>query len=231
VELSEDGWGRLNEHTRSVANPIKALPGGPRDDIDRLQRRMDDLRVWLSGHTRCDGVDRDEALEARRVELAGWHVGNAAAKEATGDGDSYHDDGHGTFEGFVATAPPRGLGADVAMIRRVVADDPVALDLLDRAMTRLHGGDRTKDAPCKLDNIQLAEAPTGTSSARALRKLRTDAADLHAEVLAGNLSWSCARPRPRADGFRSGSPGSPQTRREAAVLTRPLASQAEHLRR
>jgi len=47
VELSEDGWGRLNEHTRLVANPSKAFPGGPRDDIDRLQCRMDDLRVWI----------------------------------------------------------------------------------------------------------------------------------------------------------------------------------------
>lgn len=73
VELSEDGWARLNEHTRSVANPTKALSGGPRDDIDRLQRRMDDL--------------------------AGWEAGNAVAKEATGDVDRHHDHGDGATEG------------------------------------------------------------------------------------------------------------------------------------
>ncbi len=73
MELSEDGWGRLNEHTRSVANPTKALPGGPRDDIDRLQRRMD--------------------------ELAGWDAGNAVAKEATGDADTHHDHGDGATDG------------------------------------------------------------------------------------------------------------------------------------
>lgn len=88
------------------------------------------------------------------------------------------------FEAFVTTPPTRGLGADLALIRRIVADDPAALDLLDRALQRPDG--RPVET---FDNVQdLPQAPTGNSSARALRALRDKRPDLHARVLAGELS-------------------------------------------
>ncbi|MEU1418361.1 hypothetical protein [Kitasatospora sp. NPDC005751] len=87
---------------------------------------------------------------------------------------------------FVTTPPLKGLGATVALVRRVVDDDPVALDLLDQALQVQHGGDRSK-----VDIINLAQ-PDGTSRAAALRRLRKDTPELHAEVLAGRLSAHAA---------------------------------------
>lgn len=90
------------------------------------------------------------------------------------------------FVDFVTTPPLKGLGVTVRLVQRVVADDPVAVDLLDQALQVQHGGDRSK-----VDNIQLAQ-PGGTSRAASLRRLRKDAPELHAEVLAGQLSAHAA---------------------------------------
>lgn len=97
---------------------------------------------------------------------------------------------HERFEEFVAAPPLKGLGAEISLIKRIVADDPEAVDLLDQALQGKHGGDRSK-----LDNVQLASpssAPDGNSQARALRRLRKDAPELHAEVIAGRLSAHAA---------------------------------------
>lgn len=92
---------------------------------------------------------------------------------------------HTRFAEFVTTPPMKGIGATVDLVKRVIAADPEAVDLLDRALQNpayLHHDD---------NNIQV-KAPQGTSVDRALRKLRTDAPELHAEVLAGNLSAHAA---------------------------------------
>lgn len=89
------------------------------------------------------------------------------------------------FAEFVNAPPMRGLGASVDLIRRVVADDPESLDLLDQVLqnpAHIHHDD---------NNIQV-KAPQGTSRDRALRKLRKDAPKLHAEVLAGRISAHAA---------------------------------------
>jgi hypothetical protein len=85
------------------------------------------------------------------------------------------------FTEFVVANPPRGLGADTDLVRRNVAHDPMALDLLDQALQN----------PPALHNIQ-GRAPTGTSKDAALRRLRKDRPDLHAEVLAQRLSAHAA---------------------------------------
>lgn len=92
---------------------------------------------------------------------------------------------HTRFAEFVTTPPMKGIGATVDLVKRVIAADPEAVDLLDRALQNpayLHHDD---------NNIQV-KAPQGTSVDRALRKLRTDAPELHAEVLAGKLSAHAA---------------------------------------
>ena len=91
------------------------------------------------------------------------------------------------FADFAATAPTAGLGISVEVLRKLVQDDPVAVDALDRATQGKHGGDRSK-----LDNIQLAEAPTGTSEAATVRRLRKDRPDLHAKYLANEISANAA---------------------------------------
>lgn len=95
------------------------------------------------------------------------------------------------FEEFVATPPLKGLGASLDLVRTLVRDDPLALDLFDQATQGGHGGDRHSES-FKLDNIQLEGHPAGTSRAAGLRRLRKDRPDLHAEVLAGTLSTHAA---------------------------------------
>lgn len=92
---------------------------------------------------------------------------------------------HQRFADFVTTLPLAGLGADVDLVRRLVADDNEALDLLDQALQNPVGTHHDDN------NIQV-RAPQGTSKDRALRKLRTDAPELHAEVLAGQLTAHAA---------------------------------------
>lgn len=115
------------------------------------------------------------------------------------------------FEDFVVRPPLKGLGASVDLVGRVVAGDLEAADLLDQALQRGHGGDRSKT-----DNIQLAPSPSGTSQAAALRRLRKDAPGLHAEVLAGNLSAHAAMVQA---GFRPKSVSVPVGRPDAVAAT------------
>lgn len=91
------------------------------------------------------------------------------------------------FADFVVTPPLKGIGASVALVRRVVADDLVAVDLLNQALSGRQGA-RTD----LVDNIHEVPRPDGTSKAAALRRLRKDAPELHAEVLAGHLSAHAA---------------------------------------
>lgn len=92
---------------------------------------------------------------------------------------------HERFADFVTTPPLAGLGAEVALIRRIVADDTEALDLLDQAL-------QSPASIHAVSNIHGTERPAGTTKDRALRKLRKDAPEVHAEVLAGRLSAHAA---------------------------------------
>jgi hypothetical protein len=89
------------------------------------------------------------------------------------------------FEDFVVTAPLEGLGATVDLVRKFVRDDPEALSLFDQAVQRPVGANQHSEGD---DNVHTQERPTGNSRERALRKLRRDAPELHALVLAGEVS-------------------------------------------
>lgn len=94
---------------------------------------------------------------------------------------------HDTFAEFVAYQRPYGLGESIEKLRALCKWDQEALDLLDRA-NESRQGERSDF----FDNIQEVRgevgAPTGTSPEAALRRLRKDRPDLHAQVLAGELS-------------------------------------------
>ena len=94
-----------------------------------------------------------------------------------------HEVHHERFAEFVTTSPLAGLGTSVPTIRKLMVDDVEALDLLDRE-SEGRQGERTD----LVHNVHEVERPAGNSRDRALRKLRTDAPELHAEVLAGRLS-------------------------------------------
>lgn len=89
-----------------------------------------------------------------------------------------------TFEAFITTEPPEGLGTDLLMLKDLCRSDKDAADLIDKATARKHGGDRSS----KIDNVNLAPVPNGNSKDAALRRLRKDRPDLHQEVLAGKKS-------------------------------------------
>ena len=67
----------------------------------------------------------------------------------------------------------------------MVADDPVTVDLLDQALQRAVGSNQHTEP---VDNVHTQERPSGNEASRALRRLRKDRPDLHARVLAGELS-------------------------------------------
>lgn len=90
------------------------------------------------------------------------------------------------FEDFVTTPPLDGLGATMGLLRNLVRDNPEALDALDAENQRPHGGDRRSEE-FKGNNVPV-ERPQGNTAAKALRRLRAQKPDLHARVLAGELS-------------------------------------------
>lgn len=92
---------------------------------------------------------------------------------------------HDRFVDFLTAAPLDGLGTSVDLVRRIVSGDTEALDLLDQALQNQHGGDHSKS-----NNVTFA--PAGNAQEKALRKLRKDAPELHAEVLADRLSAHAA---------------------------------------
>ena len=85
-----------------------------------------------------------------------------------------------TFEEFVVTPPLRGLGASVALVRRIVADDIEVTDLLDQALRQPVGAN--------VGSNNITTRGEGTTRAQALRRLRDQQPALHTAVLAGELS-------------------------------------------
>ena len=85
-----------------------------------------------------------------------------------------------TFEEFVVTPPLRGLGASVALVRRIVADDIEVTDLLDQALRQPVGANVGSD--------NVTTRGDGNNRAGALRRLRDQQPELHTAVLAGELS-------------------------------------------
>lgn len=124
---------------------------------------------------------------------------------------------HERFVDFVTTPPTQGIGASVDLVRRIIASDAEALDLLDQALAGRQG-ERTD----LLDISKEVKAPTGTTQAAALRRLRKDKPELHADVLAGRLSAHAAMVQA---GFRPKTVSVPVSRPDslAAALRRHLS--------
>jgi hypothetical protein len=110
------------------------------------------------------------------------------------------------FADFVITPPLKGLGSDVALVQRIVADDKEAFDLLDQALQNPVG----TNVPCN----NVTTQPAGNNAAKALRRLRKNAPELHSEVLAGRLSAHGAMVQA---GYRPKTISVPVTRPEAVA--------------
>jgi hypothetical protein len=96
---------------------------------------------------------------------------------------------HPTFEAFVAAPNPGGLGATVDMLKDLCHRRKDVLDRIDEALQeQKRPGARTD----LVDNVHKVERPSGNSESAALRRLRKDRPDLHARVLAGELTAHAA---------------------------------------
>jgi hypothetical protein len=124
---------------------------------------------------------------------------------------------HERFVEFVTTPPLKGLGTTLDLIQRIVSGDADLVDLLDRELAG-RSGTRTD----LVDNINEVGRPDGTSRQQALRRLRKDAPELHADVLAGRLSAHAAMVQA---GLRSRTISVPSDRpdRAAAALRRNMS--------
>ncbi|MDX2557647.1 hypothetical protein [Streptomyces stelliscabiei] len=163
------------------SSPLRARGGL----IDALSSTVD-----RGGH----GLKHTPPLLRRVLEEGAWQEFETVRGEVVQ---------HTDFLGFVTTPPLKGLGATVDLVRRMVADDPVALDLLDRAV----GGEKAPGDP-----VSHSEAtPTQTA---ALRRLQKDAPELHARVLAGELSAHAAMVQ---GGFRARTISVPVSKPESAA--------------
>lgn len=80
----------------------------------------------------------------------------------------------------MTTPPTAGLGTDLSTLRKLCSGDRKALDAIDRATTSRQGA--RSDLVHNVNEVR----PTGNSAPAALRRLRKDKPDLHAQVLAGN---------------------------------------------
>lgn len=85
------------------------------------------------------------------------------------------------FVDFVTTPPLAGLGANVDILRRIVGDEQPTRDLLEQALGHPVGRPENH-------NNGTNPSPQGKSVASALRRLCKDRPDLHARVMAGELS-------------------------------------------
>lgn len=91
-----------------------------------------------------------------------------------------------SFAAFAEAQPLEGLGTTLKTLQRLCADDREALDLIDRAVQGKRGGSRKpreKEAARQRDPCQ-----SGNSQQYALRRLRSARPELHAQVLAGDIS-------------------------------------------
>lgn len=84
------------------------------------------------------------------------------------------------FGQWVKERVPRGLDTTVENLLTIAEGDTRLKDALDKVLQR------PAHVHADVDNIHVR--PTGTSESAALRRLRKDAPELHADVLAGRIS-------------------------------------------
>jgi hypothetical protein len=100
-----------------------------------------------------------------------------------------------TFAEFITSPPPKGVGADVDTLKRLCHEDTEAFNLIVELTTGKPGNPtgRNQHTPeIGIHSIRMNSsvddkpAIQGTTREYGLRRLRKDAPELHAEVLAGN---------------------------------------------
>lgn len=96
----------------------------------------------------------------------------------------------GSFDEFIAAAPPEGLGVSKRLLYKICPDDTALLDLLDRTLkSHKWGGDRRSEHfKHDIVTIENQNNQRGNTKVYALRRLREIRPDLHRKVLEKDLS-------------------------------------------
>lgn len=104
-----------------------------------------------------------------------------------------------TIEEYVSRHPPKGLGASVDLVRRLLVEHPDALEEFEQALR----GDKAQALDAQAPDLKgrgQHGKPRGAKNCTmfrddasyALARLRRDRPDLHARVLAGEISANAA---------------------------------------
>ena len=105
-----------------------------------------------------------------------------------------------SFEDFVVTKPPYGLGATIDQLKALCEKDREAIDLIDQEITRKPGNptgsnqyeSKESGNTDNISNSSKRNESHGTSIEYTLRRLRKDHPELHEKVLANEMSTHAA---------------------------------------
>jgi len=143
--------------------------------VSNLQSALDDGERGLQhvpGHIKR--IIREDMWQERIVQ-------------ATGELAEYDH-----FAEFVNDPPPKGLGADVDMLKRMCKKDDEALRLLREVVTGSPGGDqRSEEAQTKNDNVSNGGGH-GNSKDYTLDRLAREDPKLYEKVVADEMSANAA---------------------------------------
>jgi hypothetical protein len=93
-----------------------------------------------------------------------------------------------TFEEFLQTSPPEGLGTNLKTIRKLCHEDIAAIDLIEQVKTkRFHGGDR-RSQDFKRNNVTVETLNRGNAKEYSLNRLRKERPELHQAIINGKLT-------------------------------------------
>jgi hypothetical protein len=152
----------------------------PDDDQSRVRNRHIVESLESALRSGSHGLTVVPELLKRCLREQSWREFTTTRNELV-----VHDD----FALFLTTSPLKGLGADLALVRRLVSDDPEAAGMLDKALHNAEGNSAVNGA----DSQGEGNTPDpGSAGERALRRLRATSPEIHAQVVAGELSTHAA---------------------------------------
>ncbi len=101
---------------------------------------------------------------------------------------------HTRFADFVAAQPMKGLGADVALLRRICTGDNEAIDLIDKVEKRKRGNPTGANQHRRGNrkNLPISSPKKRDRSTQHLRQIRKDFPDIHKDVVDGKTSVGVA---------------------------------------
>jgi len=150
---------------------------------DPLKAREDDIHLLATFIHRAGSKKLVPEVFIRVMESDEWtHWKNALGKEVQPK----------DFKEFVETDYPSGIGTDLDTLEALIAGNERAENLYTHATTGNRGNPTGSNQYQKKSgnpsNRSISTVTAGTTSTYALRKLSKESPEIHAEVLAGDLS-------------------------------------------